>query len=293
MFAKIAIAIVWLIGFWPVAGQALSLSPARAALTLDPGGTRQFNLVVGNNSAVTTSVEFKITGASQDEKGYPIFISGTELAESWISIKPATATLAPGQSLRVAVKVSVPAEAFPGSHHLGVAATTIPPPGATVGLKEQVVGLFTIVVAGVVTERLEVESLAVPSLLIQKPKTHLTVRLKNSGTVPVNASGSFSLFFSGRPIASNNLSLGNALIPQAYRAVTLPAAAAGNMRWPGQYRLEMEIKYGADKHTIVRSAVFWYFPLWTIIPLLLVGVIISGSITYRKRWAGFLRRLKP
>ena len=107
--------------------QALTVSPARAELTADPGEavTDSFTVINEQDADQTfyTSVE---NFESQGETGTPNFTSSKEGLPSWIQVQDKI-VLKKGERAKVQYTISVPQDADAGGHFAAIFLSTVPP----------------------------------------------------------------------------------------------------------------------------------------------------------------------
>lgn len=107
--------------------QALTVSPARAELTADPGEaiTDSFTVINEQDADQTfyTSVE---NFESQGETGTPNFTASKEGLPSWIQVQDKV-VLKKGERAKVQYTVSVPQDADAGGHFAAIFLSTVPP----------------------------------------------------------------------------------------------------------------------------------------------------------------------
>lgn len=107
--------------------QALTVSPARLEINVDPGMNSQneFTLINEQNEDQTfyTSVE---NFEAQGESGTPNFIPGKDGLASWVQVAPSV-TIKKGEKIKVPFTISVPNDADAGGHFAAIFLSTIPP----------------------------------------------------------------------------------------------------------------------------------------------------------------------
>lgn len=106
---------------------ALTISPARAELTGDPGEEISDSFLIINEQATEqvfyTSVE---NFDSQGETGTPNFTAGKEGLPSWITVEEKV-TLKAGERVKVPYSVNIPTDADAGGHFAAIFLSTVPP----------------------------------------------------------------------------------------------------------------------------------------------------------------------
>lgn len=215
-----------------MSAQALTISPARAELTADPGETisDSFVLINEQNSDQTfyTSVE---NFDSQGESGTPNFTASKDGFPSWVKVEE-TVVVKKGEKIKVPYSITVPNDADAGGHFAAIFLSTVPPStgdgqvsvGAKVGM------LVLLKVTGNVEEKG-----GLLSFLLKEEKTFLTnlpltfvYRFKNDGNDRV------------QPI-------GNIVVKNIFgvESAQLDANKASGNVLPGSVR-RFEIRYGDD-----------------------------------------------
>lgn len=110
-----------------ISAQALTVSPARAEITGDPGETISDSFLIINeqdsDQTFYTSVE---NFESQGESGTPNFTSSKDGLSTWIKVDEKV-TLKRGERLKVPYTVVIPQDADAGGHFAAIFLSTVPP----------------------------------------------------------------------------------------------------------------------------------------------------------------------
>lgn len=197
---------------------ALTVSPARAEPTADPGETISDSFLVINeqNSDQTfyTSVE---NFESQGESGTPNFTNSKDGLPSWIKVEEKV-VLKKGERIKIPYTITVPKDADAGGHYAAIFLSTVPPStgegqvsvGAKVGM------LVLLKVTGNIKEQA-----GLLSFLLKEDKKTITnlpidfvYRFKNDGNDRVKPEGLITIKNTLGIETSHldaNLSLGNVL----------------------------------------------------------------------------------
>jgi len=252
------------------AAQAVSLSPLRYHLAIDPGKEQVVWVKVTNTDAVAATFKVRVGGAKQSEAGRPIFGNSLDEAEAWISPRDTKILLRSGEEKKVYFNVAVPEGTAPGTHTGALVVENI----AKNTLSGQVATLLLIDVAGIVEEAATIESWQLPTF-IRKPHLNADLLLKNNGTVamPVRGTITISSVF-GKKIDSREIALGGTVLPGTKRASHI------NERFPlvaGPYKVELLIRYGLSDTIIRREKTLWYFPVWLMVSIVMILVVWIGS----------------
>jgi len=178
----------------------------------------------------------------------------------------------------------VPPGTSPGSHYLGLAAEGVAPaPSGGTTLTGRLVMIVELQVAGTVTESLSIKNRSVAGLVWQR-SWPISLELQNNGTVEIVPHGRVIIQnWRGEEISSQEISLGNQLLPGAIRQFNSQIAAS-SINWPGLYRLRVEIKYGKTNQTSFTTTNLWYFPLSSLVSLgLILTIIVLLKVAKRNK----------
>lgn len=289
--------------------QALTISPARAELTADPGETITESFLIINEQATEqtyyTSVE---NFESQGETGTPNFTASKEGLPSWITVEEKV-TLKAGERVKVPYTVTVPADADAGGHFAAIFLSTVPPTlgegqvsvGAKVGM------LVLLKVTGDVKEEggLLTFSTKEDKKLFTNLPVDLVYRFSNTGADRVKPEGFITVknIFGGEIAKIDaNKSLGNVL-PNSVRRfearigdVEAPKVSAPffeHVRFQmnnfslGMYTATVNLSFG-NSSVSERSITYFMLP-WQLLSLvtgaLLIAILVIASLLKRyNRW---------
>lgn len=255
--------------------EAVSITPLRYHLTIDPGKEQVVWVKVTNTNAIATTFKVRAGGAKQDEAGHPIFGNGLDEAEGWISPRETKILLRSGEEKKVYFTVAVPAGTAPGTHTSALVVEEI----SKNTLSGQVATLLLIDVAGIVEEAATIEQWQLPSVIL-KPNLTADLLFKNNGTVAVPISGTLTISsVFGKKIASREIALGSTVLPGTKRAShfseQVPLVA-------GPYKVALRVHYGLSNTVIQQEKTLWYIPLWLLVTGGVLGVIWVGT-RFRKK----------
>jgi hypothetical protein len=278
--------------------QALTISPARAEITGDPGETisDSFLLINEQNSDETfyTSVE---NFDSQGESGTPNFTSSKEGLPTWIKVTDKV-VLKKGERVKVPYSVVIPKDADSGGHFAAIFLSTVPPStkdsqvsvGAKVGM------LVLLKVTGNVTEKgglltfiLKEEKKVLTSLPI-----NFVYRFKNDGNDRVKPEGQITIknmFGVMTASIDANQAMGN-ILPKSIRRYEVhygekegPAVSApffeqvkfqmDNFAF-GLYFADLDLKFG-NQGTAHSSLTYFMFP-WQLLTVVLVIALLAIAL---------------
>lgn len=292
-----------------ISAQALTISPARAELTADPGETisDSFLLINEQNTDQTfyTSVE---NFESQGETGTPNFTASKEGLPTWIKVEEKV-VLKKGERVKIPYTVTVPADADAGGHFAAIFLSTVPPAlgegevsvGAKVGM------LVLLKVTGSIKEQGGLKS-----FIIKEDKKVLTslpvefiYRFENAGNDRVKPEGNIIIknMFGGETARLEaNKAQGNVLPGSTRRFdVTLGDSKAPLISAPffdhvkfqmsnfafGMYFADLKLSFG-NSSVAESSLTYFIFP-WQLMSIvggaLLVVILILLTLVKRyNRW---------
>ncbi len=290
--------------------QALTISPARAELTGDPGETvlGTFTLVnpLDTDQTYYTSVEnFEAKG----ETGTPDFTASKEGLPSWVKIVEKV-VLKKGERVTVPYSVVIPQDADSGGHFGAIFLSTVPPSagegqvsvGAKVGM------LLFLKVTGTIKEQGGLSSFSLkegkkvltslPVDFIYKFKNEGNDRVKPEGQLVIkNTFGMESASIDVNKVKGDNvLPASTRRFEVRYGDVDAPAVSAPffeqvkfqNKNFAlGMYSANLSLSFG-DKGSASSSLTFFIFP-WQLLTVVAVSVLVVilllvALVKHYNRW---------
>lgn len=266
----------------------IGISPAIIEEPGSPGQVLEQVVNVRNLSGVNqTYYLFTRDIVGVQGNGTPIFAdegtekTGYEMSE-WISLGTTEINLEPNQEAPIAVTITVPEFATPGSHFAGIFVSMDPPEMRSVGasVAYQVANIVTIRVAGDAVEKAEIREFSTGNYIYGEPKVDFTARIENQGSTLVRPVGPLEVYnMFGTRVANVlfNDSQG-AVFPGATRTFTIDWEGEG----PGfgRYEAVLSLIYGEQgrQSTISSTVTFWILPANIILPALgVLAVLLLGS----------------
>ena len=126
-FAALVLSVVLVSG-----ADAVTISPTKQSLTLNAGETKTVFVTVTNDSAENVTLTSSVDPFTVDSDTGTALFGQSDVAQRWISISPRNATVRANAQERIAFTISVPEDAPPESHYLGLFAETKPADGDVV-----------------------------------------------------------------------------------------------------------------------------------------------------------------
>ncbi len=224
--------------------QALTVSPARLELSVDPGvaTTDEFTLINEQDSdqVFYTSVE---NFEAQGESGTPNFTPGKDGLASWVQVAEKI-TIKKGEKIKVPFTVNVPADADAGGHFAAIFLSTQPPAvsGGEVSVGAKIGMLMLVRVSGDIKEEGGVRS------FLLKSGGHFVTTLPVDFVYRFNNNGNDRAKPVGNIVIRNNFGI---------KTETLNANTTEGNVLPGSIR-RFEVRWG-EEEALPASASFFSF----------------------------------
>lgn len=296
---------------------ALSIPPKKNYI-VDPGDGIKDTLLIRNIDTTKPLqlylrvIDFTYT----DQSGTPKLMLAEDAPQTTWSAKPFLSVpqameVPAGGNVSIPIEVNVPQGQGAGSYYSAIIYSTSAPDGGNVGLAASGVTLAFISIPGKVSEDLQLKKLGAYDvtanessdgyrfITADEPKA-IGYTLQNNGNVTASPVGSITLkdLFGRETVISDINPNGSlALIGQSrtftacikIKEVDVNVAgstAAGKTcdnsgLWPGLYAVTADIFYGQNGNNtneIVKTAYFWYLPLWFIVAVIIILLIIAYFI---------------
>lgn len=247
---------------------SISLTPLLVELTAAPGETKTFDVLLVNESKVST-VHFRVLTMDvvQKQNGdYRVIESGDSQysCAKWIKLSTDEATLGPGEGLAATGKLTVPRGAY-GGRYAAVAFELTPDKRTEEAFASAafVQRLVTVVEVSIPAPRVR-KSLSVAGFTVKAARDNprytsafgkdaliLSAQIKNEGNTHVFARGSLTLRdSSGKRLRQIPLGTGRGLVlPETAvdMVSVLPAGLA-----PGNYIADIAVKYGGMRPALAK-----------------------------------------
>ncbi len=274
--------------------QALTVSPAKAELTGDPGETVSGTfLVINENDAEQTYYTSVKKFEAQGETGTPNFLPSKEGLPSWITLQEKV-TLKKGERAIVPYTITIPQGAEPGGNFGAIFLSTVPP---SAGEGEVSVGaelgmLVLLKVTGAVTEKGGLLSFVIKDAkkMITSIPVEFRYRFGNEGGDRVRPEGFITITnMLGGEVAKieANKSLGNVL-PNSVRgfdvrygekdAPTVSAPFFDHVKFQkdnfafGMYKASLDLTFGNNSKA--SQAVSYFVLPWQLLSIVLGGLLV-------------------
>lgn len=266
---------------------AISVSPLRQSVAIDPGKTETMFIAVKNDVTSTVRITGEVEAFSIDEQtGRPVF-GKSDPATAWITTADAAMTLRPGEEKNIPFTISIPAGTAPGGHYLGLFARAIRNGGAgEVG--SRIGSLLFLYVGGVIQETLTREVFSVKPNVIFFGPAEIFLQVKNNGTIHVAPAGAITVeTASGRRVGAFPVNAEERKILPGER---LREHAQFSLSWKdiGQLHASVILHYGVTGQTLGDAATFWYLPWQVLLGLAVLFCIFVGLLVYLRKRNGIM-----
>ncbi len=291
---------------------ALSIPPKKNYL-ISPGDSVNDKLVIRNlDTASALNLTLRVIDFTYtDNGGTPkLFLDPNAPQTTW-SLKPfmkvpKSVSIAPGQSASLDMSISIPEGHGAGSYYSAIIYSSGPAdniPGGNVGLNASGVTLAFVNIPGKVNENLKLKDFgayddtAGYQFFMMTMPQKIGFSLQNNGNVVESPVGSIiltDLFGNKRQIDNLNPTGSLALIGQTRTFTPCIKIQSQNINfngtkteatqctdpglWPGIYTASIDLYYGQNGNNtqeVTKTTVFWYFPLWFIVLVIVVlGLLI-------------------
>jgi hypothetical protein len=281
---------------------ALTVSPTRQNINIDPGGSESTYVTFFNQSDLPIAGNIKIVDfIVKDASGTPYLLEeGTfpskYSAASWITTNADKAVIAAGTSFKVQMKIKAPENAAPGGRYAAVffePTGTLPNTKAFITQKEgqqsvssRLVALINIRVNGPITEQAGLKQFVTPNFLEYGP-VNVKAEVLNNGSYHIVPKGNITLSnWQGKVVDQYNLEEKN-IFPERSR---IYEASLGPKFMIGKYKVAFMAIYGDANQVISAEKVLWVFPwklalataLALIIVILLAILIVKRTKARQK-----------
>ena len=278
-----------------ITAQALTVSPARAELTADPGETISDSFLVINEQDTEQTFYTSIENfESQGETGTPNFTASKEGLPTWIKVDEKV-TLKKGERVKIPYTITVPTDADAGGHFAAIFLSTVPPSAGdsqvSVGAK---VGMLVLLkVTGNVKEQGGLISFTIKEgkkVLTNLP-LNFVYRFKNDGNDRVKPEGEIIIknTFGGEVAKLDaNKAMGNVL-PSSVRRFEVhfgdkeaPAVSApffDHVRYQadnfalGMYTANLSLNFG-NSSKAESSITYFMFP-WQLLSIVFAVILVT------------------
>jgi hypothetical protein len=265
--------------------QAVSISPLKHTVVIDPGATQDISFVVTNDSDQEKTYTMVTEGFVIDAQSGRAEFGEVSPAQQWISFPAGnTFVLQPTQQREVVATARVPVGEIPNTYYIGVFAQESAGTDGDVRLGARVGTLMFLTVAGTVVEDVQIDYLTPASFISTQPPT-FQLQLSNNGTIVSPYIGTVTLInMSGREVSRVVMHDGIERVYAGMKKRETIDVAQLSWRDIGPLRATAVVQYGVGQTIASQSTVVWYLPLWSYaLGAALIGSIVWFSLYLKKR----------
>lgn len=259
---------------------ALSMSPARQTVIIDPGKTEHIFISVKNDQNEPFEVKGSLEGFRIDEKTHRAVFGAREEAVQWGKVVTPSSPLLPGETKNIEFVFSVPKNASPGAHYLALFGEIKAGTGQ-VGIATRVGSLMFLYVGGEVKEAMNVLEFSSGAKWYYQKNAEIFLKTENQGSIHVFPTGKITVRnFRGNILQTFPINPENHLvIPQNDWSRIFDITFSP--RDIGKIEATLEFTYGVNQKMILKKISFWYIPWWMI--GIVSGVVVVGILFLLKR----------
>jgi hypothetical protein len=265
------------------AQEAVRIEPAIVEERVDPGQVFRSQLRVSNNSSETRTYSLLVRDISDMVGNVPVFASPGEVLETgvsaWVKLSVPSVTVKPGEQREIPYTVTVPKDAFPGSHLGGVflALQSNRPSETGAGVGYQVGSILIFRLSGNADETARIREFKVDRNIYSRPEVNFSIKVENQGNVLVRPRGPIEIQNMFGKVAGKLTMNDEALSVFPGRDRDFSVMWKSDELAFGRYQAVVSLAYGEDTRKTISSAVsFWVLPFDIIIPV--VGGILLGFL---------------
>lgn len=272
---------------WVSSASAVSITPLRQTIVLDPGSTEVLELTIKSDEAAPASFAASVEAFGIDEKTGVAIFDKEDIATDWITPRQKEVMVAPGKEATIQFDVNIPRQAEPHSHYVALFAEGKSSEGQ-IGVSTRLGSLVYLHIAGPIRENAGLEFFRADGASFNNsPIAHM--RMENTGSIHLIPQGEIVLKdWFGKTVAVYPMNpTDRKVLPgeswdQSYVFTDLPGKPFGKLS------LDMKLAYGSGGQVLSAEEYVWYVPTWFIISTF-VGSFITllllmiGVRAYRHR----------
>lgn len=274
----------------------ITVSPVIDNISVNPGQTVNRLIKITNPTNKTiTLYPITLNFTTDNKEGKPVFYSDTQKSSryslsAWIKPNVTSLTIAPLQFTQLGYTITAPSDAEPGGHYGSILLSTEPPKlDISSPTQVSVVGLIgtllLVNVPGDVVTSGAIASFDAPTFLIKGPAGFIAT-ITNTGNTHFRPIGDIKIKNWSGAVATDltvNDTQG-AVLPESQRQFT----NNWDFDWKsfGRYSATVLLVYGSPEKTMTETRIFYIFPYWLIVAIVLTIVLLLWLINK-------LRRRKP
>jgi hypothetical protein len=263
---------------------ATTITPVRQTIVLDPGASQVVQVELMNDSDDTVAYIPEVDAFSLNQDNGRAVFGARDIALLWTQANRDSVLVAPGQTILISFTVTIPEDAEPGSHYLGLFAKQAPVDG-TIGVGSRVGSLLFLHVAGEYSEDVTRELFFSDNTFVWGGPVTLNLILKNNGTIHAVPNGTIILRTpNGRLVAQQKIGDDNRKILPQGRWESKHVFSGLDWRDSGRLEAVLSLQYGiSNQREILDRITLWYLPIGFSFFVLAGLILLFVTLLYLKR----------
>jgi len=259
---------------------AFSISPLRHTVVVDPGKQAEIILEIENTENSVLEVVSDIDAFLVDSNSGKAVWGQDEGALSWVESQKKELYILPGEKKELSFEVTVPEEAEPGSHYLGLFAKK--KIGETEQISQRIGSLLFLYVSGEVQESLVKKHWEYSTHFFKKPQLESQFLFTNSGSIHLVPKGKLEIKRGDRVLKS--FSLNEKDIKILPHMDWKKEFVFSDFSWKdfGFFTLSLDFVYGLNEYEFHAEKEFFYISP-TLISLVLLILFVFIIMVFIKR----------
>ena len=229
----------------PVLAGGLNVSGGKIEVSVTPGSNSTHVINVQNTSDAAMNIGVDIEGYGVSSGNDFVVLSPANdispySARQWLSVTPASFSLAPGDSQNVTVTVNVPAGTGAGGRYAIVMIQTIPPPGEQVATVSAIAARVMLTVNGYCVDTSSQVTGITSTNSTSTTTAGVTVTLADNGNYYFYPQINVTLMNGNTAVATGSVDTGWPVLPGYSRQYQLNLTGAGTLP-AGKYEAEIKV----------------------------------------------------
>lgn len=261
--------------------ELLAIGPPRTIATVNPGQAISVTFIVSNRTRSPEKLALSavlLKASDQDSLAQVVADPDPNEAQSWVSLPVGKLNLRAQEQAEFKALVSIPDDARPGVHSVGVSAEVFSSApsvntdeSAKVGLTSRLISQILITVKGDMNPQIRMSGVVSDRFVWPGEKLRLGIRVANDGNTLGTISGRIRIGkLTGKSIGTLTLSE-TQILPKGRRVTD---RSWNNRPWIGLYKPVATVDTGSDGERTVKLPRVFLLPQWWVFALLILAAVI-------------------
>jgi len=259
---------------------SLTVAPSIFEGVVTAGKTTSQTFELKNNSRIPLPIKCYIRNFDASDEGGGVSIPEEADTQrfsprSWIEVVSPDFIIQPQTSRQIIINFNPPKDLPPGGYYAILFAEPLLPESflsqSSLQIGGRIGSLLFLISPGDVSEKGKIASVNFPHYVFSRKAPDLKIRFENQGNVHLRPSGSITV---------TNLMTKKSRTEPVAEFTVLPAkirqqiVALGELKWPGAYKVALQLNYGRDKIVLNKEFKFYYLPVMPIAVVVLVAGVL-------------------